>query len=266
MDVSLELVEVALAVARERGRDVADVPLTAIAAAAGVSRSTLLRRLGGSRVALDEAVRATGVDPGGRPSVRERAIGAAAWLIGEHGLGAVTLEAVAEAAECSLPSLYAVFEGRDGLLAAIFDRYSPVLDLEALAANPPARLEDTVKGIYRALSAAFDRRPRVLPAVFADLFSRPDGPGSQMLRANFPRLLRGAETLLMPAVRAGRLQEMPLPLLMQLLVGPLAMHILLRPTLESLLGPGMPTLEETCEVFAGAFLRAAGVPGSTDGE
>jgi hypothetical protein len=32
-----------------------------------MSRSTLLRRLGDSRAALDEAVRAAGVDPGGQP-------------------------------------------------------------------------------------------------------------------------------------------------------------------------------------------------------
>src|SRR5437763_17107879 len=89
-----ELVEAAVAAARERRRDVADVPLTVVAAKAGVSRSTLLRRLGGSRAALDDAVRAAGVDPGGRPPVRERAIEAAAWLISEHGLGAVNLEAV----------------------------------------------------------------------------------------------------------------------------------------------------------------------------
>ncbi|NDZ83545.1 TetR/AcrR family transcriptional regulator, partial [Streptomyces sp. SID10853] len=67
-----DLVAAALIAAEERGRDVADVPLAAIATAAGVSRSTLLRRLGGSRGALDEAVRRAGVDPGGRQPVRER--------------------------------------------------------------------------------------------------------------------------------------------------------------------------------------------------
>ncbi len=254
------LVEAAVAAAREQDCDVAEVSLTAIAEKAGMSRSTLLRRLGGSRAALDDAVRATGVDPGGRPPVRERAIDAAAWLISEHGLGAVTLEAVAEAAECSLPSLHAVFDGRDGLLTAIFDRYSPVLDLERLAAHPPERVEDTVRGIYRAMVAAFAREPRVLPAVFADLFSRPTGPASRIFTQNFPRLLGGAEALLMPQVRAGRLRALPLPLLVQLMIGPLATHMLLRPILESALGAdGLPSVDETCETFADAFLRAVRV-------
>jgi hypothetical protein len=55
----------AICAARQRGEDVADVPLIALAEATGVSRSTLLRRIGGSRRALDDAVRAAGVDPGG---------------------------------------------------------------------------------------------------------------------------------------------------------------------------------------------------------
>jgi AcrR family transcriptional regulator len=254
--VPQELVDAAVAAARERDQDVAEVPLTVIAAKAGVSRSTLLRRLGGTRGVLDEAVGATGVDPGGRPPVRERAIEAAAHLISERGLGTITLEAVADAAGCSLPSLHAVFDRRDGLLAAIFERYSPVLDLEELAANPPQDVETTVREIYRALVTAFGRQPRVLPALFADLFSRPDGPASRIVTANFPRLFAGATTVLGSHVRAGRIRDLPFPLLMQLLIGPLATHMLLRPSLGTVMGEQLPPIEDACDVFADAFLRA----------
>ncbi len=113
------LVQVAIRTAEARGEDVADLPLTVLAAAAGVSRSPLVRRLGGSRRALDEAVLAAGVDPGGRPPVRRRAVDAAAQLIAEPGLAAATLEAVAAGAGCPLHSLYAAFGGRDGLLGAV---------------------------------------------------------------------------------------------------------------------------------------------------
>lgn len=244
----------ALAAAGERGQDVAEVPLSAIAAAAGISRSTLLRRLGGSRAALDEAVRRSGVDPGGRRPVRERAVDAAAALIAERGLGAITLDDVAVAARCSLPSLHAIFEGRDGLLAAVFDRYGPVPDVEALAADPPEDLDETVRAIYQAMITAFGRRPRVLPAVFADLFSRPDGPAARMAEHALPRVVRGLARLLVPHVRAGRLREMPFPLMAQLLLGPIAAHMLLRPALEAQLEP--PALEEVSALFAEAFLRA----------
>ncbi|HZE17813.1 MAG TPA: TetR/AcrR family transcriptional regulator, partial [Mycobacterium sp.] len=47
--MSPELVDAALRAAEKLARDVADVPVVAIAAEAGISRSTLLRRLGGSR-------------------------------------------------------------------------------------------------------------------------------------------------------------------------------------------------------------------------
>ncbi|MEU6713340.1 TetR/AcrR family transcriptional regulator [Nonomuraea sp. NPDC046802] len=251
-----DLVRAALVAADERGQHVADVPLTAIAAKAGISRSTLLRRLGGSRAALDEAVRRSGVDPGGRAPVRERAIEAAGRLIAERGLGDVTLDAVAEAAQCSLPSLHASFEGRDGLLAAVFDRYGPVPDLEALAADPPGSLEETVRTIYQAMITAFCGEPRILPAVFGDLFSRPDGPAAQMAAGIVPRILHGLDLLLTPQIRAGRLRDLPLPLIVQYLLAPMVIHLLLRPTLEGGAGVELPPVEEVSQTFTAAFLRA----------
>ncbi|MBN6057907.1 TetR/AcrR family transcriptional regulator [Nonomuraea sp. RK-328] len=251
------LVDAALTAAEQRGKDVAEVPLSAIAAAAGISRSTLLRRLGGSRARLDEAVRQAGIDPGGRPPVRERAIEAAAVLVARDGLGAVTLDAVAAAAQCSPTSLHAVFGGRDGLLAGVFDRYVPVLDLEALAADPPERIEDIVHAVHRALAEAFVREPRVLPAIFGDLFSRPDGTAARMLKAGMPRMFASIGALFAAQIEAGRLRPLPLPLLIQLMFGPMAAHMLFRPVLRDALDDVLPPVDEVARTFAEAFLRAA---------
>ncbi|MGH2350927.1 MAG: TetR/AcrR family transcriptional regulator [Chloroflexota bacterium] len=258
-EIPADLVSAAISAAERRGEDVADVPLTALAAAAGISRSTLLRRIGGSRRALDEAVRAAGVDPGGRPPVRERAVDAGAQLISQRGLAAATLEAVAAAAGCSLHSLYATFGGRDALLAAIYERYSPILDLERITAAPPASLEEAVRGVYHALVTVFSREPRVAPALLADLFSRPDGPAGRVFQQYAPRLLESVGAWLAAEVRAGRVRPLPVPLLIQQLIGPLAVHLLFRPALARALGRDLPSVEETCAVFAAAFLRAVAV-------
>jgi AcrR family transcriptional regulator len=254
--VDEDLVRAALAAAEQHGKDVADVPLSAIAAAAGISRSTLIRRLGGSRARLDEAVRQAGIDPGGRPPVRERAIEAAATLIARDGLGAVTLEAVAVAAHCSPTSLHAVFGNRDGLLAVMFDRYVPIPDLETLAADPPEQFEETVHAVYAALAEAIAREPRVLPAIFGDLFTRPDGIAAKMLKANLPRMFASLGALLTTQVQAGRLRPLPLPLLIQLMFGPMAGHMLLRPVLQDALGNSLPPVDEVARTFADAFIRA----------
>ena len=143
-----QVVDAALRAAAKLGKDVADVPVAMIATEAGISRSTLLRRFGGSRSALDDAVRAAGVDPGGLPPVRIRAVDAAAALIGESGLAAATLEAVAVRADCSVYSLHAVFGGRDELMRAVFERHSPIHDIEEYLGRPGGDLLEVARGFY----------------------------------------------------------------------------------------------------------------------
>jgi AcrR family transcriptional regulator len=257
-DVADELVQAALRAAQELGKDVADVPVMVIARHAGISRSTLLRRLGGSRAALDEAVRARGVDPGGVPPVRTRALHAAAALIGQEGLAAATVEGIAARAECSVPSLYAIFGNRDGLLRAVFERHSPVLDIEDYFAQPhDGDLADTVRALYSVIAGTLSRTPRVVPAMFAEAFARPSSPAVQSLVSHAaPRMLAAVGGWLMTEVHAGRIRDLPVPLLVQQLMAPLMIHLFMRPAADHAALVDLPAVDAVCDVFADAFVRA----------
>ncbi len=259
-EVAGAFVDAALQAAKKLDKHVAEVPITAIAHHAGVSRSTLLRRLGGSRAPLDEAVRGRGVDPGGRPSVRVRAVDAAAELIDESGLTAATLEAIASRANCSIPSLYAAFGGRDGLLSAVFDRYSPISDIEKYFAQPPLKLRDAIGGLYRILAEVLGRAPRVMPAMLAEALARPTSTAVKTLFDHLiPRLLDVIGGWLSGEVRAGRIRDLPLPLLAQQLVAPMLIHLFTRPAAENSGLIELPEIDTVCALFADNFVRAVGL-------
>jgi len=260
-EVPTDVVEAALRAAANLGRDVADVPLIAIAREAGMSRSTLVRRLNGSRRPLDDAVRAAGVEPGGRPPVRERAVLAAASLISDRGLATVSLEAVAVQANCSVHSLYAVFGGRDQLLRAVFDRYGPIVDFDKVIADPGTDLSETVHRIFRLLAETFSREPRVAPAIFAEVLARPTGPLVQALtQYTAPRMLATLGRWLTAEIAAGRIRDIPVPLLFHQMIAPIAMHAMMRPAVENLPEVDLPELHDACAVFADAFLLGAATP------
>lgn len=254
-----DLVQAALRAARNLGKDVADVPVIAIAREAGVSRSTLIRRLGGSRTSLDEAVRDAGVDPGGQAPVRTRALDAAAKLIDNSGLTSATLEAIAAATPCSVHSLYAVFGGRDELLRALFERHSPLLQIEDFFDDDHGDLPTTVRSLYDLIAHTLNREPRVAPALLAEALARPDSPAIRnLLGYNAPRLLASLGTWFTNEMRAGHIRDIPLPLLIQQLLAPIVIHMLLRPTASYVPGIELPDLDATCAAFTDNFLRAVG--------
>lgn len=257
MPVPEDVVEAAQRIARARGQTVAELPLGDLARELGISRSTLTRRLGGRRAHLEDAVRAAGSDPGGRRLVRERGVEAAAAIAERAGLTGVTLEAVAREAECSVPALYATFGGKDGLLGAVFERYSPLLALDALAEKPPARPDLLVVQIHHAFVTAFGQS-RILPAVFADLFARSDGPASRMFEGAFPSLFRIFERLFRPYIDSGEIRDLPVEVLAQLLLGPIVMHMLIHPAITAS-SVSSPHVSDPVALFSEAFLRAVAV-------
>jgi AcrR family transcriptional regulator len=259
LPVAEELVQAALRAAEKRGKDVADVPVLAIAREAGISRSTLLRRLSGTRAALDEAVRAAGVDPGGQVPVRARALNAAAAMISESGLAAVTLEAIATRADCAVHSLYMTFGSRDELLRIVFERHSPIPDFEDILDTATDDLTATVRRMYEALAGTLSSEPRVAPAILAEVFARPASPTVQTLSQHAaPRMLNLLGAWLDTQVQRGRIRDLPMPLLIAQLMGPMVMHMLHRPALATLAVVELPDLDTTCTELAANFVRALG--------
>jgi AcrR family transcriptional regulator len=173
----------------------------------------------------------------------------------------VTLEAVAEAARCSVHSLYAIFGTRDELFAAIYERYSPFHDVLRISSDPDATLEATVAELYRTTSATLTREPRVAAAMLSDVLGNPHGIGARIFARYFPRVRASVGGWLKTHVDGGRIRDIPTPLLLQQLLGPMLAHVLMRPAM-----PREVDLDQVCSEFTAAFLRAVGTSNCPDYE
>ncbi|WP_370666209.1 hypothetical protein [Streptomyces sp. IBSBF 2507] len=110
-------------------------------------------------------------------------------------------------------------------------------------------------------SGVLKRKPRVLPAMLADVLARPGDPLVQALHERyFPRLLDRLGGWLAEEIAAGRVRDLPVVTLAQQLIGPLVFHLLLRPVAEHPGGSASPGTEDAVEIFAELFLRAVRRP------
>jgi AcrR family transcriptional regulator len=253
------IVQAAMAEAKATGTPVAELSLDRIARRAGVSRSTVYRRVR-TRRALDEAVRQEGGDPGSRIGVRERAIAAATDLIVADGVAALTVEAVTRRVGCAATSVYAAFGDREGLLAAVFDRHAPLPVVEDLLAAAPRPFDDFESGVRAIYTAVFDSvadDTGVLQALFAEILAKPNGIGMQFFRERIlPRITSTVGAWLNEQIHAGRCADLPLTLLIPLLIAPISVHLLARPRLTAA-GQAVPDRQTVIEAMTSAFCGAA---------
>jgi AraC-like DNA-binding protein len=91
--------------ADQTGTPIAELSLDQIGRRAGVSRSTIYRRVR-SRQAFDDAGRQAGGDPGSRVNVRDRSITVATELMSANGVAALTVDGVARQVGCSVSSVH----------------------------------------------------------------------------------------------------------------------------------------------------------------
>lgn len=256
--LSPELITQVVAIANARDAAVADLSAEELARALGISRMTLYRRIG-SRAALHEALRAAGHDPGERPGVRERAIEAAVGIIREGGLATLTLEAVAERAGCSLAAVYSQLGGRQGLMVALFERYSPLPAVEEALRTAPDTLDGGVRAIYAALYDTIAREPALLRGMFSSLLLDPDGEVGRFCREWYlPRIFGTAGAWMQTQIERGRVRPLPFLILMQALVAPIGFHTATRFIAARNLGLASPPREEAIALLADAWCRAFG--------
>lgn len=247
-----------MAEAEASGTPVAELSLDRIARRAGVSRSTIYRRVR-SRRALDDAVRKAGGDPGSRIGVRERAIAAATELIVSDGVAALTVEAVTRRVGCAATSIYAAFGDREGLLAAVFDRHAPLPVVEELLATDPppfADFESAVRAIYTAVFDTVADDTAVLQALFAEVLAKPNGVGTQFFRDRvLPRITSTVGAWLNEQIQAERCADLPLSLLIPLLIAPISVHLLARQRLIAA-GKAVPDRQTVIGAMTSAFCSA----------
>ena len=247
-----------MAEAAATGTPVAELSLDRIARRAGVSRSTIYRRVR-SRRALDDAVREAGGDPGSRIGVRDRAIAAATELIVADGVAALTVDAVTRRVGCAATSVYAAFGDREGLLAAVFDRHAPLPVVEHLLATDPPQFADFRSGVRAIYTAVFDSvadDTAVLQALFAEILAKPNGIGTQFFRDQIlPGITSTVGGWLTEQMRTGQCAELPLSLLIPLLLGPITVHLLARQRLIAA-GQPVPDRQTVIEAMTSAFCSA----------
>jgi AcrR family transcriptional regulator len=253
------IVQAAMSEAAATGTPVANLSLDRIARRAGLSRSTVYRRVGARR-ALDDAVREAGGDPGIRVGVRERAITAATELIVADGVAALTVEAVTRRVGCAATSVYASFGDREGLLAAVFERHAPLPVVERMLAADPQRFADLESGVRAIYTAVFDTvadDAAVLQALFAEVLAKPNGIGMHFFRERvLPRITSTVGAWLNEQIRAGRCADLPLSLLIPLLIAPISVHLLARRPLTEA-GEPVPDRHIVIEAMTAAFTNAA---------
>jgi AcrR family transcriptional regulator len=223
-----------------------------LATAAGVSVKTLYRLFGSRAGLLQE------LDWEATPTARERILDAALELVGRHGLAELSMDDLAAASRVSRATLYRLFPGKSALFRELIQTYSPweaVADV--IEAAPDSSPELVMPEVGAALLTAMTGRTGLLLRIVLEMVKGdPDTTEglSQAMGRGLPDLVR----YLGDQMAAGRLRRMHPVVALQLLAGPIVVHLLTRP-LASLIGFKLPQ-EEVVRQIVEAWVRAM-VPG-----
>lgn len=239
---------------------IATLSMDQIAARLGMTRMTLYRRAG-SRQQIVTALESEGISARAEPDVRERVVEATAALLRQRPAADVTLELIATEAACSLAAVYARFGSRVGVFKAVIERYSPLIPVrEAIAAEIAADAPDLrhdIRVLYGTVLPRVLREWPMLQALIAEAIRDPASEVGGALRDWYlPQVTSVLVPLFARHIEAGTIRPLPIPLLVQLLMGPMALHGASRRVLVDELGIELPDLDATIDIFTDMFCRA----------
>ena len=220
-----------------------------LAATAGVAVRTLYRLFGSRQTLLREAGCAR------EPSARQRILDAALDQVGRQGLSELSMDELAATARVSRATLYRLFPGKSALFGELIRVFSPwELVADIIDAMPDGHPEDVMPAVAQAIAEAMQGRVGVLLGVVFELLQG-DPDTAEGMRESMARGLPDLVVYLSNHMQAGRLRPMPPVLAIQLLAGPIVVHLLTRPLAEALIGFEPPESELLDEIVR-AWLRA----------
>jgi AcrR family transcriptional regulator len=238
-----------LVVAKTRFAQGAVPSLAEVAQAAGISRATLYRAFS----SREELLQALAFEP--EVESREHLLVKALEMIGQEGLTALSMDALADAAGVSRATVYRLFPGKAALFREVVKTYAPferlALLVEQVADRPP---EEVMPQVAQVVVELFSTRAGLYRTLAFEISSQREDTQEA---AAFV-LERGIGSLLgylQYHIDEGRLRSISSLVALQSFLGPLFIHILARPLVESALGLTLP-IDEVAAQFVDFWLRA----------
>lgn len=230
-----------------------------VAQVAGISRATLYRAFS----SREELLRALAFEP--EVESRERLLAKALEMIGQGGLAALSMDALADAAGVSRATVYRLFSGKAALFREVVKTYAPFERLaqliEQVGDQPP---EEVMPQIAHTILEYFGTRAGLLHALAFEVHTQQ----ADIEEARAFVLERGIGSLLGYLQRQmyqGKLRQLAPQIALQAFLGPLLLHILTRPLAERTMRASL-SVDEAAMQFVAIWLRAMRPEGSATQE